>query len=335
MTKIRSDFEHSPEPSSLWGDKLSASKNKVTGDVFRTYSHNPNGVSCKDDNSDVRQLAKAIQAKDVALVSLYEVNRNFEKTGVLKDFHNILRGVSNHHQGAVSSAKLTWPTNYQPGGTAVSVMNKWATRYLEKDSDAFGRWSWLTMAGKGTTRVTFISAYRVCDGAAESSVTSGTVRSQQEWMYASRWQLSLNMREQFITDISALIIELQGKGHIIQLSMDANEASGPGSGVDRIMSNCNLVDAHSIGTSDPNPIPATYQRGSKKIDFVRLSPRLVEAVVGVSIIHSCALRRISLRPPSPYCGFRCVAGVCCRRCKRKAWSSNYKCNLRDCKPSPI
>jgi hypothetical protein len=64
--------------------------------------------------------------------------------------------------------------------------------------------------------------------------------------------------------------------------MDANEASGPGSGVDRIMSNCNLVDAHSICT--PKPHTRHYQRGSKKIDFVLLSPRLVEAVVGVSIL---------------------------------------------------
>jgi hypothetical protein len=65
--------------------------------------------------------------------------------------------------------------------------------------------------------------------------------------------------------------------------MDANEASGPGSGVDRIMSNCNLVDAHSICTSDSSP-SRHHQRGSKKIDFVLLSPRLVEAVV----VHSCA-----------------------------------------------
>jgi hypothetical protein len=32
------------------------------------------------------------------------------------------------------------------------------------------------------------------------------------------------------------------------------------------------------------PHTATYQRGSKKIDFVLLSPRLVEAAVGVSIL---------------------------------------------------
>jgi hypothetical protein len=220
----------------------------------------------------------------VALVSLYEVNRNFQRHAVLESFHRQLRGVSCHHQGAVSSAQLPWSTQYQPGGTAVSVRNKWATRYLDKGDDQYGRWSWLTLSGKGTTRVTFISAYRVCDGAAESSVTSGTVRSQQEWMYASQGYTSINLREQFVTDISALISDFQGQGHDIQLSMDANEASGPGSGVDRIMSNCNLVDAHSLCTSDSSPIPATYQRGSKKIDFVLISPRLVEAVAGVSIL---------------------------------------------------
>jgi hypothetical protein len=112
-----------------------------------------------------------MDAKDVALASLYEVNRNFEVPAVLKSFHKPLRDVSSHHKGSVSSAQLSWSTKYQPGGTAVSVRNKWATRYLAKGSDRFGRWSWLTLTGKGATKVTFISAYRVCDGAAESSVT--------------------------------------------------------------------------------------------------------------------------------------------------------------------
>jgi hypothetical protein len=145
LTKVESDFKHSPEHSILWGDKLSASKQKVTGEVFRTNSHNPNGLSCSNENLDVKQFAKAMHAKDVSLVSLYEVNRDFAMPGVLASFNSHLRGVSKHHQG-----------KYQPGGTAVSVRNKWATRYLAKGDDPFGRWSWLMMTGKGTTRITFI-----------------------------------------------------------------------------------------------------------------------------------------------------------------------------------
>jgi hypothetical protein len=43
-----------------------------------------------------------------------------------------------------------------------------------------------------------ISAYRVCEGAAVGSVISGTVRSQQEWLYASNGQQDVNLRERFV-----------------------------------------------------------------------------------------------------------------------------------------
>jgi hypothetical protein len=88
----------------------------------------------------------------------------------------------------------------------------------------------------------------------------------------------------FVTDISKLIVGFQNDGHTIHLSLDANEASGLQSGVDRIMRQSNFLDAHSLCSSDPRPMPATYQRGSTKIDFVLISPRLVDAVIGVSIL---------------------------------------------------
>jgi hypothetical protein len=31
--------------------------------IFRVYSHNPNGLSSKDDHADVKNVAKAIKAK--------------------------------------------------------------------------------------------------------------------------------------------------------------------------------------------------------------------------------------------------------------------------------
>jgi hypothetical protein len=102
-------------------------------------------------------------------------------------------------------------------------------------------------------------------------------------MYASLGHSSVNLRVQVVTDIVALIFGFQDKGHDIVLMMDANEAHGPGSGVDKIMRNCNLVDAHSL-SSDTTPYPATYQRGSTKIAFVLVSSRVVSAVSGVSIL---------------------------------------------------
>jgi hypothetical protein len=76
-------------------------------------------------------------------------------------------------------------------------------------------------------------------------------------MYASMGYSSVKLRAQFVSDITALILGFQEKVHDIVLMMDANEASGPGSGVDKIMRNCNLVDAHSL-SSNKTSHPATY-----------------------------------------------------------------------------
>ena len=123
-------------------------------------------------------LTSSMASKSVAVAGLQETNRNFERLSVKESLHSCLRNVSTHHQGAVSSAHLQFQSDYQPGGTAVSVMNNWATRFLSKGSDPYGRWSWLTLVGSGTLKITFISAYRVCDGASFVNPDSTTVRIQ-------------------------------------------------------------------------------------------------------------------------------------------------------------
>ena len=67
------------------------------------------------------------------------------------------------------------------------------------------------------------------------------------------------------------------------LMMDANEACGQGSGVDRLMYRCGLVDAHTLSRDMSTP-PATHQRGSEKIDFVLITLRIALAVRAVSIL---------------------------------------------------
>ena len=65
--------------------------------------------------------------------------------------------------------------------------------------------------------------------------------------------------------------------------IDANEARGQKSGVDAIMHECCLIDAHAK-TSDTSPAPATHQRGSEKIDFILVSPRIAKAITSASIL---------------------------------------------------
>ena len=250
---------------------------------FRILSHNVNGLSKSNFHADVIDFARAITDKSVGLFGIQETNRNFEKTAMMDSFHKVLKASSTHHHGAVSSAKLDLRSDHQPGGTAVSVRNKWASRFLDKGSDTLGRWSWVTLTGQGTIKITFISGYRVCDGAPQSSITSQTARSQQEWLYAALGIPQVNLRKQFTIDMIKLIGGFQRSGHDIVLMMDANEPSTCGSAVDTISLKCGLVDAHSL-TTTTTAAPATYHRGSKKIDFILVSPRTASAIRAASIL---------------------------------------------------
>jgi endonuclease/exonuclease/phosphatase family metal-dependent hydrolase len=282
LPKVRAEFDHPTSQSIPWGDPIVSGQQVKETRIFRLVSHNVNGLSPANNHIDVVEMARAMEEKEVAIFGLQETNRNFERSTMVDSFHRVIRGTSTHHNGEVASAKLQWPQDYQPGGTATSVRNQWATRFLSKGRDVYGRWSWLTLAGRGTKKITFISAYRVCDGAPEAPITSRTVRAQQEWMYADRGFSTVNLRCQFVTDIIILINELQHRGHEVVLMADLNEASGLGSAADKLCFECNLADAHSLG-GRLNP-PPTYHRGSEKIDFVLLSASLVSSVRASAIL---------------------------------------------------
>ena len=282
-SKRTQDFQHNVLDNVPWGDDHVAGQQATELGFFRILSHNVNGLSKANFHVDVVDFARAINDKAVGLFGIQETNRNFEKREMLDSFHRVLRSSSTHHHGAVSSAQLDLRSDHQPGGTAVSVRNQWASRFLDKGSDNLGRWSWLTLTGQGTIKITFISAYRVCDGAPESSITSRTARSQQEWMYAAQGLPPTNLRKQFTKDIITLILAFQRKGHDIVLMMDANEPSISGSAIDTIVISCGLIDAHTLTSATTTP-PATYHRGTQKIDFILVSPRPSSAIRAASIL---------------------------------------------------
>ena len=234
----------------------------VRENLFRVYYNNVNGLSTRDGGHDLSNFTQVIASKECAVVAITEPNRNFERPAVVSEYFQAMRNVSSHHQGAVSSAHLGWKSDYQPGGTAISVRNKWATRFLAKGSDSLGRWSYISLSGKGTSIVTFIVAYRVCDGASETPLSARTVRAQQEWMYADRGHNNNNtdLREQCLSDLADLVNQLKSAGHDIVLSMDANESNDCAtSKVAQFLHQTELADVHG-SLLDKDCLPATKQK---------------------------------------------------------------------------
>jgi hypothetical protein len=90
--------------------------------------------------------------KSVAVFGIQETNKNFQRQSLVNSFHIIVRGVSSHHKGAITSAQIGLHSHYQPGSTAVSVRDKWVTRYLVKWSDKMGQFMWIHLILQGMRR---------------------------------------------------------------------------------------------------------------------------------------------------------------------------------------
>ena len=85
-------------------------------------------------------------------------------------------------------------------------------------------------------------------------------------------------RDAFILELQSFIQQAQHNGERIILVGDFNEPiSNPNSGMDRLATLCGLTDLFSIRIGS-STIPATYQRGTTRIDYVLMSPELVPLV---------------------------------------------------------
>lgn len=119
-------------------------------------------------------------------------------------------------------------SQYQPGGTATVLCNNWTSCLITNGEDplGLGRWSFITLRGKGTKKVTIITAYN-------ASLTYGdrTNNRQQRVLshlhIAHKQHISANPRRQFILDLQAWIKELIHQEHEIILAIDANDSYDP------------------------------------------------------------------------------------------------------------
>jgi hypothetical protein len=124
LPKDRTDFECPVQHSTPWGDPIVSGSQASKNGIFGLVSHNVNGLSLANDHIDVIHMAKSMDEKEVAIFGLQETNWNFERPSMVNSFHRVIRGTSTHHHGVVSTAKLQWPQDYQPGGTAISIRNQ-------------------------------------------------------------------------------------------------------------------------------------------------------------------------------------------------------------------
>jgi hypothetical protein len=217
----------------------------------------------------------------------------------------MLRQTWQHSSISYSRAKEDFISSYQPGGTATMICDNWTSRVLGRGEDphGLGRWSYMILRGKGTTKVAIITAYNVSQKYHLEHSERTAYKQQYRLLSAAirndNLPIAPNPRRQFIMDLQSWIEHLIHTEHDIILSMDANEPYNPDipgtvhllpyskdklvmskthdGKLATLVASCGLKDPLALQHQE-RPFPASYFRDKNRVDFIFETPRLLPAV---------------------------------------------------------
>jgi hypothetical protein len=200
---------------------------------------------------------------------------------LLRHAKDLQKRFFNHGQFITSESHLQFPTSFKPGGTCIDINGKWATRVTDRGTDPTGqgRWSYLTISGRNSLDIMFLSVYRVCQ-------TRGSKVGPRMTAYAQQWTLSRvagkqdpNPRDDVITDLIQFVkAQTLRKPTAVGIFIDANKSLGDEpEGLQRLTKALGLTDIHA-NHLDNNQEPATYLRGTKRLDYALISQQFLPHV---------------------------------------------------------
>ena len=170
--------------------------------------------------------------------------------------------------------------NFQAGGTVTFAVGNLVPAIANPltspihDPTGMGRWSGLTIRGRGNALVlSVIMVYRVCRG----SVSATPIGSSFNRVYSylrEQGTSTPNPRTHVITSLTTLVTEPQSKNHAILIMIDANATLDSDPVFLEMCTACTLHDLHSH-----DPAPSTYiGADNRRIDYMLGCPRVSESV---------------------------------------------------------
>lgn len=184
-----------------------------------------------------------------------------------------------------SSAPATSDSNYQPGGTLLTIHGNSVGRIAASGTDPWGRFCWTQLRGRRDEGVVIISAYRVCQS--QSTTTAGpyTAYQQQYTLMREAGIVAPDPRQQLLKDLTSLISSQRDAGFRPILMMDANGDYRASSNKDKSLEQF-LVD-NNLG--DPfyekfRLNPRTYAFGSRRIDYIFTDPVCTSSIQSIGYL---------------------------------------------------
>jgi hypothetical protein len=245
-------------------------------DTTRLISNNVPGYRRANDFQDVLDIAQSHKVSGADIWNHQETNCNW-RSACQSQCYDSIRRVYNHARISTSSSKITYRTDYQPGGMLCAVTDDYVGRVVKTGSDEdMGRWSYIQILGKNGRQIVNVSANQVCNQQA-NQVGDRTAYAQQVSLLRRNSQ-DCSPQKSFLDDIDEKLGEWIGKGYEIILSGDLNEELGADvTGFARITAKHNLVEIiqHTHGIQGE---PPTYARGTRRLDYIFCTTILLASI---------------------------------------------------------
>jgi exonuclease III len=248
----------------------------------RMMFHNVRGIQLNNtSDKTIEFLSNEQVASNIDILGISEVNLD---TTNFRVYHQLQQQLAQAFPGTstmqFNSSPAISHTAYKPGGTGLLTIGQLTSRLDAngKGGDPLGRWSHMHFRRKNQNPVTVISAYQVC--VSPTNQIGNTAWHQQKRRLIEQGRED-HPRKAFIDDLIDFIRQLQANNHDIILGGDFNETlDAPASGLLRLATNTHLVDPWDY-RFPTHPKFNTQKYGSKRIDSILLTPRLLPAITGL------------------------------------------------------
>lgn len=172
------------------------------------------------------------------------------------------------YQSSFNSTEKEYTCTAQHGGTVTTITDALAHHVIKRGcySSGLGRWSWILLQGRHTTKVRIINAYRPYKSDEENSVMMQQYRHFKKENRRNVQGHIVNPRTVFYNDLKKEIKEWKEQGGHIIVGIDANEDIRTGE-TEKTFKDLDMNECILLKHNDKSP-PATNNRNTKRQPIV-------------------------------------------------------------------
>ena len=238
-------------------------------ETIRIGSINISGISEYDKWLDWEIVLATTHELQIDIMGLTELGINFKNPTINSSFIETSKKYDKHRLIQSSCSNQLLHSKKKRGGTITMASGRWIPRKIKSGADSKGRWSYVTLKGKGTRKVTFITAYRVCQ---QKSIGTCTISEQQQNDFIETGEFGVNLRKRLITDLKNFITHLHQQDHIVILNGDMNEdLNATNNPIEVMLKECGMINIFHYAMGRETVLPPTYDKGKKCLDLLAIT----------------------------------------------------------------